>query len=47
MELVHNPFEQIDPLIIYLRFEKIIKRIDNKQHLLEIGKLLEEALKKV
>ena len=39
-----NPFDAIDPLSIYQKFQKIILNIKDKKTLLEIGKMLEEAL---
>ena len=47
MDRVLNPFDRIDPLP-YLRFKQIIGRIGrigDKKTLLEIGRLLEVALK--
>ena len=46
MDQILNPFDEIDPLSIYQKFQKIIKNIKDKNELLEIGELLEEALKK-
>lgn len=39
-----NPFDMIDPLSTYQKFQKIILNIKDKKTLLEIGKILEEAL---
>jgi hypothetical protein len=46
MKKVLNPFDRLDPLL-YLRFKQLVERIDDKQTLLEIGRLLEVALKKL
>ena len=44
MEEILNPFDDLDPLGIYEKFKKIIMNIKDKKTLLEIGKMLEEAL---
>lgn len=46
MDQILNPFDEIDPLSIYQKFKKIILNIKDKKTLLEIGKMLEEALMK-
>ena len=42
-----NPFDAIDPLSIYQKFQKIILNIKDKKILLEIAKMLEESLKEL
>tara|TARA_B100001248_G_scaffold262048_1_gene255770 strand:+ start:589 stop:744 length:156 start_codon:yes stop_codon:yes gene_type:complete len=39
-----NPFDAIDPLSNYQKFQKIIMNIKDKKTLLEIGKILEKVL---
>ena len=39
-----NPFDKIDPLSKYEKMKAIIMNIKDKKTLLEIGKILEEAL---
>jgi len=45
MEQILNPFEDLNPLGNYEKFKNIIMNIKDKKTLLEIGKMLEEALK--
>lgn len=45
MDQILNPFDKIDPLSTYQKFQKIILNIKDKNELLEIGKMLEESLK--
>lgn len=45
MEQILNPFEDLNPLGNYEKFKNIIMNIKDKETLLEIGKMLEEALK--
>ena len=42
-----NPFDAIDPLSTYQKFQKIILNIKDKKTLLEIGKMLEDKLKEL
>lgn len=42
-----NPFDAIDPLSTYHKFQKIIMNIKDKKILIEISKMLEEALKEL
>ena len=44
MDEILNPFDNLDPLSTYQKFQKIIMNIKDKKTLLEIGKILEEAL---
>lgn len=44
MDQILNPFDKLDPLSHYQKFNKIILKIKDKQSLLEIGKLLEKRL---
>lgn len=44
MDQILNPFDAIDPLSTYQKFQKILKNIKDKKTLLEIAKILEEAL---
>ena len=44
MNQILNPFDNLDPLGNYEKFKKIIMNIKDKETLLEIGKMLEEAL---
>ena len=39
-----NPFDAIDPLLTYQKFQKIILNIKDKNLLIEISKLLEDKL---
>ena len=45
MDEILNPFDDLDPLGNYEKFKNIIMNIKDKETLLEIGKMLEEALK--
>lgn len=45
MDVILNPFDDLNPLGIYEKFKNIIMNIQDKKTLLEIGKLLEEILK--
>tara|TARA_B100001063_G_C16649744_1_gene495286 strand:- start:462 stop:689 length:228 start_codon:yes stop_codon:yes gene_type:complete len=47
MDQILNPFDKIDPLSTYQKFQKIITNIKDKNELLEIGELLEQALKEL
>ena len=47
MDQILNPFDKIDPLSTYQKFHKIILNIKDKNELLEIAKMLEEALKEL
>ena len=47
MDQILNPFDKIDPLSTYQKFHKIILNIKDKNELLEIGELLEQALKEL
>ena len=47
MDQILNPFDAIDPLSTYQKFQKIILNIKDKNELIEIGKMLEEALKEL
>ena len=42
MDQILNPFDKIDPLSIYQKFQKIILNIKDKNELIEIGKMLED-----
>tara|TARA_B110000495_G_C22938020_1_gene548706 strand:- start:802 stop:948 length:147 start_codon:yes stop_codon:yes gene_type:complete len=44
MEQILNPFDKLDPLSNYQKFQRIIMDIKDKQLLLEIAKMLEEKL---
>tara|TARA_Y100001958_G_C21245669_1_gene575487 strand:+ start:18 stop:164 length:147 start_codon:yes stop_codon:yes gene_type:complete len=44
MEEILNPFDNLNPLSNYIKFQRIIMNIKDKKLLLEIGKMLEEAL---
>tara|TARA_E500000178_G_C16783841_1_gene644881 strand:- start:648 stop:800 length:153 start_codon:yes stop_codon:yes gene_type:complete len=48
MKEILNPFDNLDPLSIYQKFQKIIMNIKDKKDknkLLEIGRMLEKKLK--
>lgn len=45
MDQILNPFEDINPFSHYEKMKNIIMNIKDKETLLEIGKMLEEALK--
>lgn len=45
MDEILNPFDDLNPLGNYEKFKNIIMNIKDKETLLEIGKMLEEALK--
>ena len=47
MDQILNPFDKLDPLSHYQKFNKIILKIKDKQLLLEIGKLLEKRLNEI
>jgi len=47
MDQILNPFDKIDPLSTYQKFQKIIMNIKDKKLLIEISKMLEEALKEL
>lgn len=47
MDQILNPFDKIDPLSTYQKFQKIILNIKDKNELIKIGKMLEEALKEL
>ena len=44
MDQILNPFDDLNPLGNYEKFKNIIMNIKDKKTLLEIGKMLEEAL---
>jgi len=44
MDQILNPFDKVDPLSPYHRFQVFISKIKNKQLLLEISQLLEKRL---
>jgi len=44
MDQILNPFEDINPFSHYEKMKNIIMNIKDKKTLLEIGKMLEEAL---
>jgi len=44
MEQILNPFDKLDPLSNYQKFQRIIMDIKDKKLLLEIAKMLEEKL---
>tara|TARA_B100001287_G_C22660592_1_gene520133 strand:+ start:1487 stop:1633 length:147 start_codon:yes stop_codon:yes gene_type:complete len=44
MNQILNPFDDINPLSIYQKFQKIILNINDKKILIEIGKLLDKRL---
>lgn len=44
MNQILNPFDDINPLSNYQKFKNIIMNIKDKKTLLEISKMLEEAL---
>lgn len=44
MEQILNPFDNLNPLSDYFKFQKIILNIKDKRYLLEIGKMLEKRL---
>lgn len=44
MNQILNPFDDINPLSIYQKFQKIILNINDKKTLIEIGKLLDKRL---
>ena len=46
MDQILNPFEDINPFSHYEKMKNIIMNIKDKKTLLEIGKMLEEALNK-
>jgi hypothetical protein len=45
MDVILNPFEDLNPLSDYQKFKNILMNIKDKETLLEIGKMLEEILK--
>ena len=47
MNQILNPFDIINPLNHYNRFRKIISKINDKNKLLEISKLIEKRLKEL
>ena len=47
MDQILNPFDELNPLSIYQKFQKIILNIKDKNELIEIGELLEQALKEL
>ena len=47
MDHILNPFDKIDPLSPYHRFQELISKIKDKQLLIIIGKLLEKRLKEL
>ena len=44
MKEILNPFDVLDPLGIYVKFQKIVMNIKDKKTLLEIGEMLEKRL---
>ena len=47
MDQILNPFDNINPLSPYLKFQRIIINIKDKKLLIEIGKMLEKRLNEI
>ena len=47
MDVILNPFDKVDPLSSYQKFNKIIMNIKDKKILLEISQMIEIRLKEL